>query len=321
MTEPLLSLQDLGLRYRNGVQAVDGVSLAVMPRETLAVVGESGCGKSSLGKLILRLHEPTAGRILLDGRDITALSRRRLRPLRRHFQMIFQDPFASLNPRSSVGSILETQLLVQGIGDRHERRERTRAIAQRVGLDPGALDRYPHEFSGGQRQRIGIARALILEPKLVICDEPVSALDVSIRAQILNLLLDLQAERGLTYVFISHDMGVVEHIADRVAVMYLGRMVEIAEVADLFRQPRHPYTQALLAAVPSLDPDSRQCAAPISGDLPSPINPPSGCYYHPRCPLATDICRANRPPLTVAASGSAVACHHAETASARAAVA
>ena len=314
MTEPLLSLQGLGLRYDNGVQAVDDVSLAVMPRETLAVVGESGCGKSSLGRLILRLLEPTAGRILFDGRDLSALSRRQLRPLRRHFQMIFQDPFGSLNPRSSIASILETQLLVQDMGDRHERRERARAIAQRVGLDPADLDRYPHEFSGGQRQRIGIARALILEPKLVICDEPVSALDVSIRAQILNLLLDLQAERGLTYVFISHDMGVVEHIADRVAVMYLGRMVETADAAALFRQPRHPYTQALLAAVPKLDPDRRQWSAPISGDLPSPFDPPGGCHYHPRCPLATDVCRVSRPPLTEVAGGGAVACHHAETA-------
>lgn len=310
MTGPLLSLENLGLRYGNGVQAVDGVSLSVMPRETLAIVGESGCGKSSLGKLIMRLHEPTSGRILFDGQDITALSRKQLRPLRRHFQMIFQDPFASLNPRSSVGSILETQLVVQGIGDR---RRRAQDVAKRVGLDPTALDRYPHEFSGGQRQRIGIARALILEPKLLICDEPVSALDVSIRAQILNLLLDLQAERGLTYVFISHDMGVVEHIADRVAVMYLGRMVEVAQAADLFRQPRHPYTQALLAAVPRLDPDSRsQITPPISGDLPSPINPPDGCHYHPRCPLATDICRKVRPPLVTTEAGGTVACHHAD---------
>jgi len=315
MTEPLLRLENLGLRYGNGVQAVDGISLSVMPRETLAIVGESGCGKSSLGKLIMRLHEPTSGRILFDGQDITALSRKQLRPLRRHFQMIFQDPFASLNPRSSVGSILETQLVVQGIGDR---RLRAQDVAKRVGLDPTALDRYPHEFSGGQRQRIGIARALILEPKLLICDEPVSALDVSIRAQILNLLLDLQAERGLTYVFISHDMGVVEHIADRVAVMYLGRMVEVADAADLFRQPRHPYTQALLAAVPRLDPDSRhQITPPIAGDLPSPINPPDGCHYHPRCPLATDICRKARPPLVTTETGGTVACHHADLTVAR----
>jgi peptide/nickel transport system ATP-binding protein len=310
---PLLSVEGLSVTYGNGVKAVDGVDLQVRAGETLAVVGESGCGKSSLGKLIMRIVEPTAGRIVFDGQDLTSLSRRQLRPVRRRFQMIFQDPFASLNPRSTVGDILATQLVVQGIGDRDGRRERVAAVARRVGLDASALDRYPHEFSGGQRQRIGIARALILEPELVVCDEPVSALDVSIRAQILNLLLDLQRERNLAYVFISHDMGVVEHVADRIAVMYLGRIVEIGETESVLARPAHPYTRALLASVPRIDPTLRHRSLPTAtGDLPSPTNPPSGCHFHPRCPLATDICRRVAPALRPVRTNSLGACHHAE---------
>ncbi|WP_270937632.1 ABC transporter ATP-binding protein [Falsiroseomonas oryzae] len=313
MTAPLLELQDVAVTYGNGVRAVDGVSLRLARGETLAVVGESGCGKSSLGKLAMRLVDPGAGRILFDGRDITGLGRAALRPLRRRFQMIFQDPFASLNPRMTVRTTLETQLAAQGIGTRGERAVKVAAAAARVGLDAAALERYPHEFSGGQRQRIGIARALILEPELVVCDEPVSALDVSIRAQILNLLMDLQAERGLAYLFISHDMGVVEHIADRVAVMYLGRLVEEAPAARLFAAPAHPYTRALLAAVPQPDPRRRLAVEELaSGDVPSPLAPPPGCHYHPRCRFATALCAASRPALAPAPGGGIVACHHAD---------
>ncbi len=313
MRQPLLQLDELGITYRNGVRAVDGVSLSVLRGETFAIVGESGCGKSSLAKLVMRLHDPSRGRIVFDGQDITHLERRRLRPLRRRFQMIFQDPFASLNPRMTVRGTLETQLVVQGIGGRAERARRVSATADRVGLGSAALDRYPHEFSGGQRQRIGIARALILEPDLVVCDEPVSALDVSIRAQILNLLIDLQTERAMTYVFISHDMSVVEHVADRVAVMYLGRIVEVARAGRMFKAPAHPYTRALLAAVPKLDPRTRFQGREIPfGDLPSPSDPPPGCHYHPRCPFATDLCRTTAPLLREICGDTRVACHHAE---------
>ncbi len=312
MTAPLLELRDVGVTYGNGVRAVDGVSLTLGRGETLAVVGESGCGKSSLGRLVMRLTDPTAGGILLGGQDITRLSRAALRPLRRRFQMIFQDPFASLNPRMTVRATLDTQLIAQRIGDRRERDRRVVTVAERVGLDAAALERYPHEFSGGQRQRIGIARALILEPELVVCDEPVSALDVSIRAQILNLLMDLQAEHGLSYLFISHDMGVVEHIADRVVVMYLGRLVEEAPAARLFAAPAHPYTRALLAAVPQPDPRQRLRFEDLaSGDVPSPLSPPPGCHYHPRCRFATEICGQARPPLAPVPGGGQVACHHA----------
>ncbi len=310
--KPLLAVDGLSITYGNGVRAVDQIDLQVDAGETLAIVGESGCGKSSLGKLIMRITEPTGGRILFDGIDITRLSRRQLRPMRRRFQMIFQDPFASLNPRSTVGDILATQLVVQGIGTRAERGARVVAVAERVGLDPSALDRYPHEFSGGQRQRIGIARALILEPELLVCDEPVSALDVSIRAQILNLLVDLQREHGLAYLFISHDMGVVEHVADRIAVMYLGRIVETGEASTVLARPAHPYTQALLASVPRLDPALRHRSLPVpTGDLPSPTDPPAGCHYHPRCPKATDVCRQEAPVLRPVAHGGWGACHHA----------
>ena len=308
----LVSIHGLSVTYGNGVRAVDRVDLDVHAGETLAIVGESGCGKSSLGKLIMRIIEPTDGRIVFDGIDITRMSRRRLRPLRARFQMIFQDPFASLNPRSTVGDILATQLIVQGIGTRAERRARVVAVAQRVGLGVSALDRYPHEFSGGQRQRIGIARALILNPQLLVCDEPVSALDVSIRAQILNLLADLQREHNLAYLFISHDMSVVEHIADRIAVMYLGRVVEIGAATTVLARPAHPYTQALLASVPRLDPALRHHSIPVpAGDLPSPTDPPAGCHYHPRCPKATAVCRKEAPLLRLVGPGAWGACHHA----------
>jgi oligopeptide/dipeptide ABC transporter ATP-binding protein len=313
MTAPLLELRDVSVTYGNGVRAVESVSLTLRRGETLAVVGESGCGKSSLAKLAMRLVEPTAGAVLLDAQDITRLGRRALRPLRRRFQMIFQDPFASLNPRMTVRTTLETQLVAQGLGTRSERAAMVAEGARRVGLDASALDRYPHEFSGGQRQRIGIARALITNPDLVICDEPVSALDVSIRAQILNLLMDLQAERGLAYLFISHDMGVVEHIADRVAVMYLGRVVEDAPASRLFAAPAHPYTRALIAAVPKPDPRRRLAVGEIaSGELPSPQDPPPGCHYHPRCRFASARCRSEVPVLRDASGGGRVACHHAE---------
>jgi len=313
MNPPLLEVENLSVTYGNGVRAVDRVNLQVRAGETLAIVGESGCGKSSLAKLIMRIYEPTSGRVIFDGCDLTALDRRRLRPLRRRFQMVFQDPFASLNPRATVGSILATQLVVQGIGTRAERQSRVLAMAARVGLDGMALDRYAHEFSGGQRQRIGIARALMLEPDLVVCDEPVSALDVSIRAQILNLLLELQRERNLAYIFVSHDMAVVEHVADRVAVMYLGRVVEAGTVDAVMSHPAHPYTRALLDSVPRLDPSSRLRSIPVVvGDLPSPTNPPPGCHYHPRCPIATAVCAREAPALAEVSSGALAACHHAE---------
>jgi oligopeptide/dipeptide ABC transporter ATP-binding protein len=319
MSAPLLEIRDVSVTYGNGVRAVDSVSLQLRRGETLAVVGESGCGKSSLAKLAMRLVDATSGAVLLDGQDLTRLDRAALRPLRRRFQMIFQDPFASLNPRMTVRATLETQLVAQGLGTRPERAGLVADAARRVGLDAFALDRYPHEFSGGQRQRIGIARALITNPDLVICDEPVSALDVSIRAQILNLLMDLQAERGLAYLFISHDMGVVEHIADRVAVMYLGRVVEEAPAARLFATPAHPYTRALIAAVPKPDPRRRLAGAEIAaGELPSPQAPPPGCHYHPRCRFASGLCTSTAPPFRDLPGGGRVACHHADVVAAAA---
>jgi oligopeptide/dipeptide ABC transporter ATP-binding protein len=315
MTAPLVDIRDLVLRYPNGLCAVDGVSFTVARGETLAVVGESGCGKSSLGRSVLRIEQPTSGTITFEGVDITGMSRRALRPMRRHFQMIFQDPFASLDPRSTVRGILDVQLKVQGFSDKADRQQRIGAAIDRVGLDRNALSRYPHEFSGGQRQRIGIARALILEPSFIVCDEAVSALDVSIRAQIMNLLLQLQQERQLAYLFISHDMAVVRHLADRVAVMYLGRLVEIGDSASIFEVPRHPYTQALMASVPRLNPRNRSETRYIPrGQPPSPLSPPPGCHYHPRCPLATDLCKREAPPLELRPDGGAVACHHADEA-------
>ena len=310
---PLLALTDLSTEFatpKGRLAAVDRVSLALEPGETLGLVGESGCGKSTLGKTILRLAEPTGGTIALDGAEATGLAGAPLRRFRRQAQMIFQDPFASLNPRHTIGEILETPLKVHGIGTKAERRAAVREILARVGLPADSLGRWPHEFSGGQRQRIGIARALILRPRLVICDEPVSALDVSIQAQILNLLVDMKRDFGLSYLFISHDLSVVRYFADRVLVMYLGRIVEEGRGADFWLRPGHPYTRALVAAVP--DPARRRHAAPIAGELPSPLDAPGGCRFHPRCPFATDLCRRDQPELRPFGPGRRVACHHAE---------
>ena len=309
----LLSVHSLSTHYTGGrgtVRAVDDVSLDIAAGETVALVGESGCGKSSLGKSLMRLVEPSSGRITFNGADVTAMSSSQLRGIRSRIQMIFQDPFASLNPRHTVRTILTAPLKVHGIGDRAHQREIVEAIVAQVGLPPDALDRYPHEFSGGQRQRIGIARALVLEPELVVCDEPVSALDLSIQAQILNLLVEMKKRLSLSYLFVSHDLSVVRYFSDRVLVMYLGKIVESAPTAELWASPKHPYTRALLAAVP--DPARRKQAAPISGDLPSPHDPPAGCRFHTRCPLATDLCREKAPDYTLFGKNHAVACHHAQ---------
>lgn len=293
------------------LRAVDGVSLEIAPGEVLGVVGESGCGKSTLGKTLLRLHEPDGGRIIWKGSELTSLSGRSLKDTRRGMQMIFQDPFSSLNPRKTIREIIAQPLRVHRIGDRTEIRERTAAVIGEVGIDPAYGRRYPHQFSGGQRQRIGIARALALEPEFVVCDEAVSALDVSIQAQILNLLLDLRDRHGFANLFISHDLAVVEFIAERILVMYLGRIVEAASKADLMKRPLHPYTQALLAAFPAADPSSRARGPRktiVIGDVPSPLDPPKGCRFHPRCPMAMPRCREACPPLKEAAPGRLAAC-------------
>ncbi len=291
------------------VRAVDDVSFDLRAGETLALVGESGCGKTTVARCVLRLIEPTGGEIRFEGRDLLALRRNELRPLRRRMQIVFQDPYSSLNPRFTVGEIIGEALKVHGVARGAELERRVGSLLERVGLARADSARYPHEFSGGQRQRIGIARALALEPKFIVCDEAVSALDVSIQAQILNLLRDLQQEFGLSYLFISHDLNVVRYIADRVAVMYLGRIVELAPTQTLFAAPQHPYTQALLDANPIPDPEVRYAAQPLAGDVPSPLEPPSGCHFHPRCPRAMPICREQYPPTAGAPAARMVRCH------------
>ncbi|MFL5959243.1 MAG: ABC transporter ATP-binding protein [Gaiellaceae bacterium] len=294
------------------VHAVDDVTFAVREGETLGLVGESGCGKSTLGRTIVRLLEPTDGEIVFQGTPIQRLGTRRLRPLRREMQMVFQDPYASLNPRKRVGTIVSDPMRIHDLGNRTEQKRRVGEILETVGLSPEHYNRFPHEFSGGQRQRIGIARALALRPKLIIADEPVSALDVSIQSQMLNLLDDLQNEFQLTYIFIAHDLGVVRHVSDRIAVMYLGKIVELSPAEELYSRPIMPYTEALLSAVPIPDPDlaEKRERIVLEGDVPSPIDPPSGCRFHPRCRYATDVCQQIEPPLVDYGNGHLAACHH-----------
>ncbi|HWU06744.1 MAG TPA: dipeptide ABC transporter ATP-binding protein [Streptomyces sp.] len=324
-SEPLLKVDGLvkhfpitkGVLKRKvgAVQAVDGLTFDVRPGETLGVVGESGCGKSTMGRLVTRLLEPTGGTIEFQGRDITHMSAGRLRPMRRDIQMIFQDPYGSLNPRHTVGGIVGTPFRLQGVKPEDGVKAEVQRLLEMVGLNPEHYNRYPHEFSGGQRQRIGIARALALKPKLVVADEPVSALDVSIQAQVVNLLDDLQDELGLTYMIIAHDLSVIRHVSDRIAVMYLGKIVELADRTSLYEAPMHPYTNALMSAVPVPDPRRRGTKSDrilLKGDVPSPISPPSGCRFHTRCWKATQICGTTEPPLLQLKTGHQVACHHPE---------
>ncbi|WP_121611503.1 ABC transporter ATP-binding protein [Mesobacillus foraminis] len=295
-------------KVKGQVKAVDDVSFYVKKGETLGIVGESGCGKSTTGRLLMRLIEASDGSIVFEDKEMTSLSKNELRKTRRDIQMVFQDPYASLNPRHSIQQILEEPLIVHGIGSKEERKKRVREMLEVVGLSSYHAGRYPHQFSGGQRQRIGIAKALMTKPKLIIADEPVSALDVSIQAQVLNLMKDIQQEFGLTYIFIAHDLGVVRHISDRVGVMYLGRLIELADGEDLYENPLHPYTKALLSAVPVPDPDLKRVPVPIAGELPSPANPPTGCAFHTRCPECMDICRTTRPKA-FEINGHLAACH------------
>ena len=298
-------------RQVGAIKAVDGLNFSMFKGETLGLVGESGCGKSTTGRAILQLYRPTDGNVVFEGKDLTKTSGEELRKMRRRMQMIFQDPYASLNPRMTVGSIISEPLEVHGIGsNRKERQERVQDLLKRVNLNPYFVNRYPHEFSGGQRQRIGIARALAVNPAFIVCDEPISALDVSIQAQIINLLEDLQEELGLTYLFIAHDLSVVRHISDRIAVMYLGKIVELADRDALYANPMHPYTQALLSAVPIPDPviESKRQRIILEGDVPSPANPPKGCHFNTRCPRAMDICRQQEPPFKDYGDGHYAAC-------------
>ena len=316
----LLEIQNLKVHFpvqqrlfggaKEFVRAVDDVSFSIAPGETVGLVGESGCGKSTLGRAVIKLVEPTAGRIVFEGEDIAGLSGAELRARRRRFQMIFQDPIGSLDPRFIVADIIGEALDIHGLAaDAAARSPRIDTLLKAVGLDPSHAQRYPHEFSGGQRQRIGIARALAVEPKLIVCDEPVSALDVSVQAQIVNLLQDLQRERGIAYLFVAHDLAVVKHISHRILVMYLGRIVEAGEARSLCRAPKHPYTQALLSAVPVVNPDAKRQRIVLTGDVPSPIHPPGGCPFHPRCPVAVARCKTEVPPLRELKPGRQAACH------------
>jgi oligopeptide transport system ATP-binding protein len=319
---PLLDVRNLVMHFPltqgiifqrkvGAVQAVDGVSFSVKRGETLGLVGESGCGKSTTGRAILQLYKPTDGQVVFNGTDLTKLDSGDMRKMRRHLQMIFQDPYASLNPRMTVGNIVSEPMQIHNLVPKQERTKRVQELLQTVGLNPYFANRYPHEFSGGQRQRIGIARALAANPDFIVCDEPVSALDVSIQAQIVNLLEDLQDQFGLTYLFIAHDLSVVRHISDRVAVMYLGKIVELADRNELYENPMHPYTKALLSAIPIPDPvvERKRERMILVGDVPSPINPPSGCHFHTRCPFVMDVCKQVDPPFTEKATGHFVACH------------
>ncbi len=322
MAEPLLKLDHVtkhftleggfGRQEEGGiVRALDGVSFSINEGETFGLVGESGCGKSTLGLTILQLYRPTSGKVIFEGQDLTVLGDKALKPVRKRLQMIFQDPYASLDPRMTVGNIVQEPLDIHRIGNKAERKERLRDLLEMVGLSDAYIDRYPHEFSGGQRQRIGIARAIAINPDLIICDEPVSALDVSIQVQILNLLEDLQNKLNLTYLFIAHNLAVVAHISDRIGVMYLGKLIEMGTTAEVTETPQHPYTQSLLSAVPEITKRRQKQRIQLEGDVPSPVNPPSGCYFHPRCPIAKPDCAEHEPQLKDNESGHRVACHHA----------
>jgi oligopeptide/dipeptide ABC transporter ATP-binding protein len=325
MSEPILKLEGLKKHFNTTtggafnkkkavLKAVDGIDLEIAPGETIGLVGESGCGKTTAGRTILKLYEPTDGKIIFEGEDISKLSAAKMKPYRRQMQMIFQDPYASLNPRQTIGTIISNMFDIQGIKPTGGVENEVRALMERVGLNPEHINRYPHEFSGGQRQRIGVARAIALKPKLIVADEPVSALDVSIQAQVVNLLEDLQNEFKMSYIFVAHDLSVVQHISDRVVVMYLGKVMEQADKADLFAKPRHPYTKALLSAVPVADPKEgrKRERIMLHGDLPSPINPPSGCVFNTRCWKATDKCRTEVPQLLEISPKHKVACHFPE---------